>query len=480
MRNSLHAPTGKRPRRANRPSGALLEPLEPRTLMSAAPGDDMVLHWNDVAMNVMRADTTLPGPGWASRSLAITSLAIFDAVNSLDRTHDPYEILVKGYQRRDTSIEAAVASAAHDVMAALYPAQQAMLDAELSASLMSVPDGPKETRGVALGKITAAALLAARADDGAYDVTPYEVDPAPGHWSPDPYNPGQIAWGPGWGLVEPFALQSGDQFQSPPPPDMTSAEYAASYNEVKSLGARDSTTRTADQSEIAVFWAYDAGGMGTPPGMFDQQVAIIARQKHNSLAENARLFALVNMAQADAGIAAWETKFAFDLWRPVTAIHRGDEDGNPATIADPEWEPMGAPGLGAASDFTPPFPAYVSGHATFGAAVYSVLANFYGTDRMKFTLHSDELPGVTREFTRFSQASAENARSRIYMGVHWNFDDQFGQIMGRQIASYVFRHELEPTRHGRGGGSPAHCFTIAWSRHDHSPGLLGNLQEAIF
>lgn len=435
---------------------AIIDDLEPRRLLSAAAAaakDDMVLHWNDVAMNVLRADRTLPGPGWSSRSLAITSIAVYDAVNSVERTNAPYALLASGYSRGNTDVDAAVASAAHDALAALYPLQKSTLDAELAASLATVPDGARETRGVALGRQTAAAILAARADDGSATVVPYTVNTAPGHWSPDPLNPTQAAWGPGWGLVKPFALQKPDQFQAPPPPAITSAEYAASYNEVKSLGAKNSTTRTADQTQIADFWAYDAAGMGTPPGMYDQQVAIVAKQEHNSLPENARLFALVNLSQADAGIAAWNSKFKYDYWRPVTAIRRGDEDNNPLTQADPNWEPLGAPGINGAPDFTPPFPAYVSGHATFGAAVYKVLADFYGTDRMRFTLYSDQMPGITRSYARFSQAAAENARSRIYMGVHWNFDDQFGQLMGRQVGDYAFGTQLEPLRgHDHDGG----------------------------
>jgi hypothetical protein len=305
--------------------------------------------------------------------------------------------------------------------------------------------------GVALGKQSAATILAARENDGSSDVVDYTVNPEPGHWEPDPLNAAQLAWGPGWGLVDPFGIQSGDQFRAPPPPDMTSSEYAAAYNEVKSLGAKNSATRTAEQTQIANFWAYDAGGLGTPPGMFCQQVAVIARQKNNSLAENARLFALVNMAQADAGISAWETKFTYDLWRPITAIRRGTEDGNDATEPDPNWEPLGAPGFGNAPDFTPPFPAYVSGHATFGAAVYRVLADFYGNDKMKFTLYSDEMQGITRNFTHFSQAAAENARSRIYMGVHWSFDDTYGQEMGVQVADYIVHGVLEPLKKNGGG-----------------------------
>jgi hypothetical protein len=185
---------------------------------------------------------------------------------------------------------------------------------------------------------------------------------------------------------------------------------------------------------------------------------VIAKQNHNSLVENARLFALVNMAQTDAGIASWHSKYVYDLWRPVTAIQRGDEDGNALTAADPSWEPLGAPGFGGNTDFTPPFPAYVSGHATFGAAVYKVLADFYHTDRMHFTLSSDQMPGVTRSFDRFSQAADENAMSRVYMGVHWIFDADAGQRMGRTVGDVTFDNQLGPVHHGPGPDSGGPSF----------------------
>ena len=182
--------------------------------------------------------------------------------------------------------------------------------------------------------------------------------------------------------------------------------------------------------------------------------------RKDTVLQNARLFALVNIALADAGIAAWDTKYAYDLWRPVAAIRRADDDGNPATAADPGWTPLGAPGDGFVPDFTPPFPAYTSGHATFGAATFRVLAAFYGRDDIPFTLTSDEFdgthrPAVTRSFTGFGQAAAENGASRIYLGVHWGFDDVAGQAQGRDVADYVFQHVLTPAARGRPGAALA-------------------------
>jgi len=234
---------------------------------------------------------------------------------------------------------------------------------------------------------------------------------------------------------------------------MTSDQYTAAFNEVKELGAMNSATRTAEQTQVGIFWGYDRAGMGAPPALYNQIVQGIANQQHNTEVQNARLFFLVNAAQADAGVAAWDCKYVDNFWRPVWAIRRAGEDGNPNTVADPTWTPLGAPNGVSIPGFTPPFPAYISGHATFGAAVFKVLAQFYNTDQMNFTVHSDELPGVTRSFTSFSQAAAENGRSRIYLGIHWNFDDTNGEAVGRDVATWAFSHLAQPLQPKH--GSPA-------------------------
>jgi hypothetical protein len=273
-------------------------------------------------------------------------------------------------------------------------------------------------------------------------------------------------------------------FMAPPPPALTSAEYAAAYDEVKRLGGDGVTTpteRTPEQTEIALFWAYDGTpGLGTPPRLYNQITQVIARQTGNTLEENARLFALVNIAMADAGCAAWATKYTYNVWRPIRGIRQQDpsghplDDGNPLTQADPTWTPLGAPCTNCPpgkTGFTPPFPAYTSGHATFGAAAFQTLARFYGRDDIKFTFMSDEYNGVnhdvdgtirklkTRTFTSFSQAAEENGQSRIYLGIHWAFDKTAGIKQGNAIANYAFEHFLEPVDkhpghggHGNGGG----------------------------
>jgi hypothetical protein len=239
-------------------------------------------------------------------------------------------------------------------------------------------------------------------------------------------------------------IKSSAQFRAPAPPALDSPAYAAALNQVESLGAQNSTTRTADQTQAGIFWAYDRVGMGSPLVLYDQAVITVSQQMHNTLDQDARLFALVGAANADSGFSAWDTKYFYNLWRPITAIRDAGSDNNPAATADSDWKPLGAPGDGVVPDFTPPFPTYVSGHATFGAATFEVLKQFYGTDNIHFVLTSDELPGVTRSFNSFSQAAAENGISRVYLGIHFNFDNTAGQAIGRNVADYVMDDALRP------------------------------------
>jgi hypothetical protein len=417
-------------------------------LAMAAPAAaaDVVTQWNDVLIDCLRiGHPSMPGPGWSSRNMAIVHGAIYDAVNSVDRTHTPFKVDIVA--PAGTSKHAAAAQAAYTVLSNLYPAQQATFNTALATSLSQVPDGPGKANGIALGTTVGSQMLAVRANDHAADDVPYTIAPGPGIWRPmPPLN--ASALGPGWGLVTPFCMPSGSQFRPIAPPAITSAEYAASFNEVKSLGAKNSTTRTPEQTEIGVFWGYDRPGTGAPPVLYNQIARKVADLTGNTMEENARMFALVNMAQADAGITSWEAKYTYNYWRPIEAIREANLDGNPLTEADPTWEPLGAPGGpipggGTIESFTPPFPAYVSGHATFGAASMKTLANFYGTNDLTqllgapLTLGSDELPGVFRTFTSFEQMAVENARSRIYLGIHWDFDDEYGRSLGNQVANLV-------------------------------------------
>jgi PAP2 superfamily len=410
-------------------------------LLSGGAKADVVAEWNSVMCNIIQAEGNSAGhanPGWSTRAIAMTNGAIYDAFQAVNRTHTPFHADFSSAP--DTSKQAAAAQAAHDVLLAAYPSQAATLSAALSTSLAAIPAGPGKNAGLALGSQVANSYLTWRQNDGADVSVPYTQNPEPGHWRPDPLHPGQQAWGPAYGSVTPFAITSTTQFNTPPPPALTSQRYADSLNQVQSLGALNSTTRTADQTEIALFWAYDRAVMGPPPVLYTANLLEISQQMGTSEDGKALLFAKASVSMADAAIAAWDVKFDGDLWRPVNAIREAGTDGNPLTTADPLWQPLGAPGAdpsSTADDFTPPFPAYVSGHATMGEAVYSTLRDFYGTDQASFVLTSKELLGVERNYSSFSQASNENALSRVYLGVHFDFDSLEGQTLGAGIAGYV-------------------------------------------
>ena len=249
-------------------------------------------------------------------------------------------------------------------------------------------------------------------------------------------------------------LRTGDQFRVPPPPALSSRQYAAAYNEAKALGGDDDVTptrRTDDQTFAGVFWAYDGTpSLCAPPRLYNQIAVHIAEQRKTGAIELARMLALINTAMADAGIAIWESKYHYQVWRPVTGIR--EADGNPATAPDPTFSPLGAPASNLnGPNFTPPFPSYPSGHAGFGGALFETLREFYGTDRIAFTFVSDEFNGETldnegharplvpRSFTSLSQAEEENGQSRIFLGIHWAFDKTEGIAQGRRVAEYVFR-----------------------------------------
>lgn len=405
---------------------------------------DAILDWNQIVLNTVRDGLSSPTTG--SRAIAIAQAAMFDAVNAIDRRYLPYSYY--GGAPAGASADAAVAKAAHDVLIKLYPGQQAVLNGALDHYLSGIAAGAGKDAGVKLGGQTAQTILSRRQNDGSDRVVNYTPTNQPGHWQPSPPD-FRSALSPQWGSVKPFALASGDQFRPGPPPALDSAQYAQSFNQVKELGAKDSASRTAEQTQIGFFWAYDVAGVGPPPILYNQVARTIAEQQGNTLLENARLFALLNIAQADAGIATWEAKYHYDFWRPITAIRDGGLDGNPDTVEDPAWEPLAAPGDGFAADFTPPFPAYVSGHAAFGAATFRVLLDFYGTNDMAFTLTSEEMdgdprPSVERSFKRFSDAALENALSRIYLGIHWDFDAFAGIELGNNVADWVADRALRP------------------------------------
>jgi len=409
-------------------SRACVEPLETRTLMAA----DTVLEWNRVAVEATRVARLSPNA--QTRALAMVHGAVFDAVNGIERDYAPY--LVNRHAPRWASEEASAAVAAHGVLVGLMPAQQATLDAALASSLAAVPDGRAEDAGVAYGKLVADHMLAERADDGSTDVVTYVAGTGPDDWQPTPpaFAPAAL---PQWATVEPFGISSPDQFRAAPPPSLNSPAFTQAFNQMKAIGAANSATRTAEQTEIARFWAGPSGTV-QPPGHWNSIARGVADAQGNSLAQNARMMALLNIGMADALITAWDSKFEYNFVRPVTAIRNADNDGNPDTAADPTWSPL----LG-----TPPHPSYMAAHSAVSATAATVLAEFFGNDAIAFTSSAEIAAGgqvITRSFDSFSDAAQEAGASRIYGGIHWSFDNQAGLQAGHSVGEFVADNLLQP------------------------------------
>jgi hypothetical protein len=399
--------------------------------------------------------------------MAIVHIAIFDAINAIEGKFESYSNLRRVHE--NTSVDSAIAQAAHDTLVAMFPSQAPAFDQELAEDLDDIPGGFAKQNGIRLGQRAAAAILALRSNDHANHAEPrigidYIPGLAAGVWRQDPISLHPLALGAHWGEVTPFVLNSQGQFRVPAPPAMTSNAYRVAYNEVKQLGGDGivtPTVRTNEQTVIGIFWAYDGTpSLCAPPRLYNQITLEIADEKNtDDVLDMARLLALVNTAMADAGIAIWESKYFYKFWRPVAGIRESDPgtgptgtgDGNPNTVGDPTFSPLGAPASNLTGpNFTPPFPAYPSGHAGFGGALFQTLRRFYGTDRIRFKFISDEFNGVTednqgnvrplieRRFSSLSQAEEENGQSRIYLGIHWSFDKTEGITQGRQIANFVF------------------------------------------
>jgi hypothetical protein len=441
-----------------RPPGRLYLASEPH---DAAQHDrrgphmpDAVTHWNDVLLKVIRQVGGSPCP--IARAGAMMHAAIYDAVNSIVPTHEPYVVQVPA--NPTASVDAAIAHAAHDTLAAAFPGTTVDLAQELTDfrnALSASASATEIAAGKAVGRAAAQAMIADRAADGSQDNSPYPlaVPPRPaGDWEP---TDGEPAVSPNWPNVKPFCMTSGDQFRPPLPGGyaskaemLRSEEYAAQLDEVMRLGRHDATERTDDQTDLAFFWANDLNGTYKPPGQLFEITQIVSEQKGLDVIENARLFALVALAMGDAAVVAWDAKYATytDLWRPYSAIRRAAEDDNPATTPDESWEPLSV--NPATNDrFSPSFPAYISGHATFGAAHASIMRRYFGTDNVRFTATTEDpnLPAdVTRTFNSFTDAALENARSRIYLGVHFQWDGDHGFQSGTALGEHVFATRLLP------------------------------------
>ncbi|MCL4839073.1 MAG: vanadium-dependent haloperoxidase [Thermoanaerobaculia bacterium] len=399
-------------------------------LASTSPlAASVVLDWNQACLEAIREEGTAPPV--ASRALAMVHVAVHDAVSGISGGFAPYHVTRAA--PTPASPEAAAAAAAHRVLAEVFPAHLAAWDARLAAHLSTIPDGPPKDAGVSWGSEVGEAILALRADDGASATATHTPPAGSGWWEPAlPAYAGPLL--PQWPVVTPWAMRTGDQLRPPAPPAPHTREYALAFDEVYWLGGADSPLRSAEQSEIALFWA-DGPGTATPPGHWHEIAQQLAIQEGLSLPETARLFALLGIAEADAAILAWDAKYWYSHWRPLPAIHAADQDGNPETFPDPGWRPYVA---------TPPFPAYVSGHSTFSGAAARLLALVLGRDDISFATTSNGLPGVTRAFDSLWEAAEEAGQSRIYGGIHWQYDNRLGLDAGRALAEVVFFEHLRP------------------------------------
>ena len=393
---------------------------------------DAILDWNIVSLKTTAAAAF--NPPLESRNLAIVHAAMFDAVNSIRREFHSYAVRLDA--PRGTSAEAAVAAAAHFALVQLYPDQRTAVDAAYADSLGRIPDGPRKKNGISLGEAVASKMLAARSSDGAAGAITARYTPGagPGVWIPTP--PGFVpALDPGWGSVHPFVIEDASQFRPGAPPSLTSRLYKRDYDEIREIGSNTSTTRTQEQSDVARFWVATGAQNWNPAA----RQAAVARGL--SLAENARLFALLNLAGADAFIAAWDAKFAYNQWRPVTAIRAAASDGNEATEEDPSWTPLLV---------TPPFPDYIAGHTTYAGAAEKVLEHVFGKHPgLLIRLTSPSAAGVVETFSSFRAMADNVVDARVWGGIHWRTSCERGRTVGEEIGRYAVRRMLKPIR-GRG------------------------------
>ena len=481
----------------------ILRRLENKTEARPVSGTaDRVLMWHEVLLDSIALDHTpnpdtgkvdfvQGGPARTARTLAMTQIAVFDAVNAFSGRFKSYDTIAAAPP--GASRDAAIAYAAYGVLSKLYPAQINRLSLLLSSDVSKMPGSPASiAAGKTVGEASAAAIMLRRSTDKSTDpeanfgkggrvatgTTTYyghQVNDGNGdtyNFSPDPLTPdglGDFGYSQGmvgayWGGVTPFALITGSQFRAPPPPTPGTAEYIAGFNATKSIGASPDTagsTSTAATRFIGNFWGYDASPLlGTPPRLYNQIAVQVAKQEGMTKVEElARFLAIVNVAIGDSAIAAWDSKYFYNYWRPVTGVRRGDYNGTTGIPGAPAWKPVGVSVVNTVDPIvaTPPFPAYVSGHATFGGTTFETLRSFF-PDNTRFTVVSDEYNGtgvdpfgtprplVPVRFKSFQQAQEENGISRVYNGVHWNWDNIAGQNIGVSVSQYVTSHVFQRVR----------------------------------
>lgn len=404
-----------------------------RVATCAGP-DDVVREWNRHAASLSLSPAAALVTVQQARAMAIVQVSVHDAINSVTGEFETYT--QHAVPPAGASVEAAAIGAAHQALVALFMSQKSFLDSTLSSSL-AAHGLSAATPGLAFGQSVAIDILALRNHDGSdtaqFDYTAPGAG-APGVWVRLTSAPAVL---PGWGKVTPWVLRSGSQFRPDPPPALESEQYANDYNEISAIGAATQSTRTAEQSQIALFWRASA------TAIWNQVIDQVLGTRHLDLSETARALALFYLASADAGIACWDAKYTYNSWRPLTAIRRGADDGNDSTQADPLWQPFIA---------TPAHPEYPSGHGTFSSSMAAVLERLFGEPDVPLSVVIFDSPSnttITRRWETFSEGVDEVIEARIYSGIHFRTADEVGARLGRHTAQFVLTHALRPC-HGRG------------------------------
>jgi hypothetical protein len=400
----------------------ILAMLASAATLKAQTEVNRVIEWNIVgsaaAVNAGRGPATF-------LDLTYMHIAVYDATAAIDGKYQVFGSCppVQG----PSSKEAAAIAAAYNVLRTLYPTQQTFLDQRYAESLLTIPDGPEKTAGIQVGTAAAVQYMALRVGDGRNAPGVYIPGTGPGAWIPTPPAnlPGAFPW---MARMRPFAIESPSQFRAEGPPSMDSAQWAEEYNEVKRLGAIDSTDRTHEQTEAGLFYVEGAAGQSA------RAFRLLAVAKDLDNAETARLFAMIYVGISDSLITTWDSKYHFAFWRPVTAIRAGDTDGNPATEADPSWTPLAA---------TPNFPEYVSAHSSVAAGFAEAISNYFGTKKVSLTLDST-VTGTTRSFERTDDIIKDVADARIYAGFHFRSACVHGSVIGQKVSRYVAKHYFQP------------------------------------
>lgn len=389
----------------------------------------IIMEWNQQAVALTLLPASAQAPVHQTRTMAIVQVSMHDAVNGITRAYATY--LSPGVAPGDASPEAAAIAAAHHSLRNLFPTHATNLDAAYLASLAAHGLSQSDP-GIAYGRAAATAVLDARANDGAAQAQyAYDAPGAgdPGVWVRLNNAPALL---PGWGDVAPWVLRNPAQFRPDAPPALDSQQYADDYNEVKEIGALNSVTRTAEQTQIATFWR------ASPTAIWNPAIRQLVAARDLDVSDTARTFALVYLSVADASISCWNTKYLYNFWRPQPAIRRGSEDGNDGTTADPTWAPLFP---------TPPHPEYTSGHTVNSSAMASTLVFLFEDD--PGVPISVTIGGITREWKTLSTGIDEVVDARVYSGLHFRTADEVGAEQGAHVARFVYRHALRPCRVNR-------------------------------